>query len=162
MPNKITESITFKLGDELFSINVAQVREVLEVGQITKIPSTPEYMRGVCNVRGHAIPILDLRMRLGLPSQADTVVTRVIVMELDIEGESVVVGGVADSVHEVIEIEPASIHPAPTIAMRWRADFIEGMVGRGDEFIIMLNVNAVFSSEEIALVEEATERSSAA
>jgi purine-binding chemotaxis protein CheW len=142
----------------LFSINVAQVREVLEVGQITRIPSTPEYMRGVCNVRGHAIPILDLRMRLGLPPRPDTVVTRIIVMELNIEGEAVIVGGVADSVHEVIEIEPAMIHPAPTIAMRWRADFIEGMVARGEQFIIMLNVNAVFSTEEIALVEEATGR----
>jgi purine-binding chemotaxis protein CheW len=162
MPTKFTESITFKLGDELFAINVAQVREVLEVGQITKIPSTPEYMRGVCNVRGHAIPILDLRIRLGLAPQSDTLVTRIIVMELEIEGEPVIVGGVADSVHEVIDIEPGSIHPAPTIAMRWRADFIEGMVARGDEFIIMLNASAVFSSEEIALVEEVTARTSAA
>jgi len=157
MMQTTTEAITFKLGNELFSINVAQVREVLEVAQITRIPSTPDYMRGVCNVRGQAIPVLDLRLRLGLPQQPDTLETRIIVMELDVAGETVIVGGVADSVHEVISIEPDQVRPAPTIAMRWRAEFIEGMVGRGEDFIIMLNVNAVFSSNEIALVEEAAE-----
>ncbi len=162
MIQNTTEAITFKLGNELFSINVAQVREVLEVAQITKVPSTPGYMRGVCNVRGQAIPVLDLKLRLGLPPQADTLDTRIIVMEMEIGGEDVIVGGIADSVHEVIEIEPDQVRPAPTIAMRWRAEFIEGMVGRGEDFIIMLNVNAIFSSNELALIEEATELAPAA
>ena len=155
MSTAITETrqyMTFKLGDELFAIDVAQVREVLEVGQITKVPAAPDYMRGVVNVRGQAIPVVELRLRFGLPKGVDTVHTRIIVMELELDGEQVVLGGMADSVHEVIELEPGNINPPPRIAMRWRTDFIQGMGRRGDDFIIILDVNAVFSSDELALV----------
>ena len=151
----ITEThqyMTFKLGDELFAIDVAQVREVLEVPRITKVPAAPEYMRGVVNVRGKAIPVVDLRSRFGLPKADDMVNTRIIVMELDLDGESTVLGGIADSVHEVIELEPGNIDPPPRIAMRWRTDFIQGMGKRGDDFIILLDINAVFSSEDLAAV----------
>lgn len=153
----ITETrqyMTFKLGDELFAIDVAQVREVLEVSQITKVPTAPDYMRGVVNVRGQATPVVDLRLRFGLPKGTDTVHTRIIVMELELDGEATVLGGIADSVHEVIELEPANIDPAPRIAMRWRTEFIQGMGKRGEEFIIILDVNAVFSSETAVLMKE--------
>jgi purine-binding chemotaxis protein CheW len=153
----ITETrqyMTFKLGDELFAIDVAQVREVLEISQITKVPTAPSFMRGVVNVRGQATPVVDLRLRFGLPERADTVHTRIIVMELELDGEATVLGGVADSVHEVIELDPGNINPPPRIAMRWRTDFIQGMGKRGDDFIIILDVNAVFSSEELALVKD--------
>jgi purine-binding chemotaxis protein CheW len=150
--------ITFKLGDELFAINVAQVREVLEISQITRVPSAPEYMRGVVNVRGQATPVVDLRLRFGLAKSADTVHTRIIVMELELDGEAVVLGGIADSVHEVIEIEPGGIDPPPRIAMRWRSEFIQGMARRGDEFVIILDVDAVFSTEELALAAEAKDQ----
>lgn len=157
MANMITETrqyMTFKLGDELFAIDVAQVREVLEISQITKVPTAPSFMRGVVNVRGQATPVVDLRLRFGLPERADTVHTRIIVMELELDGEATVLGGVADSVHEVIELDPGNINPPPRIAMRWRTDFIQGMGKRGDDFIIILDVNAVFSSEELALVKD--------
>lgn len=151
----ITETsnyITFKLGGELFAIDVNQVREVLEISRITSVPTAPAYMRGVVNVRGKAIPVVDLRLRFGLPRTADTVNSRIVVLELDLEGQTVVLGGIADSVHEVIEIEPSSIDPPPQIAMRWRSEFIRGMGRRGEEFIIILDVNAVFSSDELATV----------
>jgi purine-binding chemotaxis protein CheW len=154
MNNETCQFMTFKLGDELFAINVSQVREVLEVQQITKVPTAPVYMRGVVNVRGQAIPVVDLRQRFGLPSVPDNINTRVIVMELNIDGETAVIGGLADSVHEVIELEEGNINPPPRIAMRWRTDFILGMGKRGEEFIIILNVNAVFSSEELIAVSE--------
>jgi len=157
----ITETrqyMTFKLGDELFAIDVAQVREVLEVSQITKVPTAPAYMRGVVNVRGKATPAVDLRLRFGLPEGADTVHTRIIVMELEVDGEAIVLGGIADSVHEVIELDPGNIDPPPRIAMRWRTEFIQGMGKRGDDFLIILDVNAVFSSEELALVKDAAPR----
>lgn len=153
----ITETcnyITFKLGHELFAIDVDHVREVLEISRITNVPTAPAYMRGVVNVRGKAIPVVDLRLRFGLPKETDTVNSRIVVLELDLEGETVVLGGIADSVHEVIEIEPANIDPPPQIAMRWRSEFIQGMARRADEFIIVLDVNAVFCSEELALVGE--------
>jgi len=153
----ITETrqyMTFKLGDELFAIDVAQVREVLEISQITRVPTAPVYLRGVVNVRGQATPVADLRQRFGLPQRADTVNTRIIVMELDLDGEATVLGGVADSVHDVIELEPGNINPPPRIAMRWRTDFIQGMGKRGDDFIIILDVNAIFSSEDVSLLKD--------
>jgi purine-binding chemotaxis protein CheW len=146
--------MTFRLGDELFAISVAQVREVLELSQITRVPTAPDYMRGVVNVRGKAIPVVDLRLRFGLPRGADSVNTRIIVMELDLDGEPVVIGGVADSVHEVIEFESGNVNPPPRIAMRWRTEFIQGMGRRGEDFIIILDLNAVFRSDELALAGE--------
>jgi purine-binding chemotaxis protein CheW len=153
----ITETcqyMTFKLGDELFAINVAQVREVLEIPQITKVPTAPPYMRGVVNVRGQSIPVVDLRLRFGLPKTTESVQTRIIVMELQLDGEIAVLGGMADSVHEVIELEPGNINPPPKIAMRWRTEFIQGLGKRGDDFIIILDFNSVFSSDELTLVRE--------
>lgn len=151
--------MTFKLGDELFAVDVARVREVLEVSQITKVPTAPAYLRGVVNVRGQSTPVVDLRLRFGLPRTTDNVHTRIIVMELELDGEATVLGGVADSVHEVIELDPASINAPPRIAMRWRTDFIQGMGKRGDDFIIILDVNAVFSSQELALVKDLSPQS---
>ena len=149
--NETAQYITFKLGDELFAINVAQVREVLELPQITKVPTAPDYMRGVVNVRGKAIPVVDLRLKFGLPSTPDTVHSRIVVLELELDGETTVVGGIADSVHEVIELEPGQINPPPRIAMRWRTELIQGMGKRGDEFIIILDINRVFASAGSAL-----------
>jgi len=151
---QIAQYITFRLGDELFAINVAKVREVLDLTLITKVPTAPAYMRGVVNVRGNAIPVVDLRHRFGLPAASETVNTRILVLELQIDGEPAVLGGIADSVHEVIELEPSQIAPPPTIAMRWRSEFIQGMGKRGDEFIILLDIAAVFASDAQALVAE--------
>jgi purine-binding chemotaxis protein CheW len=156
MISEISQYMTFKLGNELFAINVAQVREVLEVSSITRVPTAPDYMRGVVNVRGKAIPVVDLRLRFGLPRTAETLTSRIVVMELQLDGETTVLGGLADSVHEVIELDGSQINPPPSIAMRWRTEFILGMGRRGDDFIIILDVNAVFASEELALVDKAT------
>ena len=152
--SETAQYITFKLGDESFAINVAQVREVLELPQITKVPTAPDYMRGVVNVRGKAIPVVDLRLKFGLPSTPDTINSRIVVLELELDGETTVVGGIADSVHEVIELESGQINPPPRIAMRWRTELIRGMGRRGDEFIIILDINAVFSSSDLALAKD--------
>jgi purine-binding chemotaxis protein CheW len=108
-------------------------------------------------VRGQATPAVDLRLRFGLPAVADTVNSRIIVMELQLDGEATVLGGIADSVHEVIELDPGNINPPPRIAMRWRSEFIQGMGKRGDDFIIILDIAEVFCSEELALAGAATE-----
>jgi purine-binding chemotaxis protein CheW len=146
--------VTFQLGNEMFAIDVVQVREVLELAQITRVPTAPSYLRGVVNVRGRAIPVVDLRQKFGLPPVADTVDSRIVVMELTLGGEVTVVGGIADSVHEVIELEPAQINPPPRIASRWRTELIRGMGRRGDAFIIILDIDAVFSSDELAMLQD--------
>jgi purine-binding chemotaxis protein CheW len=153
MAEQISQYITFKLGNELFAINVERVREVLEVSAITRVPTAPDYMLGVVNVRGKAIPVVDLRKRFGLPSIQDTLSTRIIVMELMLDGEATVLGGMADSVHEVIELDASEINPPPRIAMRWRTEFIKGMGRRGEDFLIILDVNAVFAAEEVNLMQ---------
>jgi purine-binding chemotaxis protein CheW len=146
--------MTFKLGDELFAIPVAQVREVLELTAITAVPGAPAHMRGLVNVRGKAIPVVDLRLRFGLPAGPETVNTRIVVMELELEGEVVVVGGLADSVQEVIEVEPAQIQPPPKIGMRWKSEFIRGISRRADDFLIILEIQALFVGNEIMLAGE--------
>ena len=154
--------ITFRLGNELFAIDVASVREVLDLSPITHVPTAPPYMRGVINVRGSAIPVVDLRLKFGLPPTPETPNTRILVLELSIEGEQAVLGGVADSVHEVIELEPDQIAPPPTIAMRWRSEFIQGMAKRGDEFVILLDIAAVFACDARILVGEAEQEAAPA
>jgi len=159
----ITETaryLTFRLGDELFAINVFKAREVLDVTHITRVPTAPDYMRGVVNVRGSSIPVVDLRKRFQLPAVADTRHTRIIVMELELDDTSVTIGGLADSVHEVIELEPEEINDPPTIGLRWRTDLILGMGRRNDQFIIILDIEKILSEREaqsLAQVEEVLE-----
>jgi len=150
-PGSITSYITFKLGDELFAIDVARVREVLDLSEITRVPTAPPYMRGVVNVRGGAVPVVDLRLKFGLAPTADTVNTRIVVFELVIDGQLAVVGGLADSVHEVLELERSQIREPPRIAMRWRADMIEGLGKKGEQFIIVLDIARVFATDEAIL-----------
>ncbi|QTA81592.1 Chemotaxis protein [Desulfonema limicola] len=153
----ITETgqyLTFKLADEIFAINVIQVREVLDLSTITKVPGTPDFMRGVINVRGSVVPVMDLRLKFGLTKTENTLDTRIVVMELSLEGEITVLGTLADSVNEVIDLESSQIEPPPKIGLRWKTEFIKGIGKRNDMFIIILDIDRVFSSDEIALVEE--------
>jgi len=155
---KITETaryLTFRLGDEVFAINVFKAREVLDLSHITRVPTAPGYLRGVVNVRGNAIPVVDLRSKFGLPQMADTLHTRIIVMDLQMDGQTVVVGGLADAVHEVLELEPQDINDPPSLGMRWRTDLIIGLGRRDDNFIIILDIERVFSTEELSnLIQE--------
>jgi len=146
--------LTFKLADEVFSIDVSQVREVLDLTSITKVPKAPEFMRGVINVRGNVVPVVDMRVKFGMSRVEGTVNTRIIVMDLTLDEENVVLGAIADSVHEVLELDPGQIEPPPKIGNRWRTEFIKGIGKRDDEFIMILDVDRVFSSQEIAMVEE--------
>jgi purine-binding chemotaxis protein CheW len=150
--NQAAYYITFRLGDELFAIPVAQVREVLDMSVITRVPKAPNYMRGVVNVRGSAIPVVDLRLKFGLSAAADSVNTRIVVLELNLDGEAVVVGGIADSVHDVIELEPSLIEEPPRMAMRWRAELVLGMGRCGDEFVIILDIDRVFTLDDVAQI----------
>ena len=155
---KITETalyLTFRLGEEVFAIDVKQVREVLDLSPITKVPRAPEFMRGVINLRGSVVPVVDLKMKFGLPKTEGTVDTRIVVMEIGLDGEITVMGAMADSVHEVLELEPGQIQDPPKLGSRWRSDFIRGMGKRNDEFVIIIDIDQVFSSDELSFVQEA-------
>jgi len=152
--NETTLCLTFKLDDEIFSIDVTQVREVLYMSPITKVPRAPDYMRGVINVRGNVVPVVDMRIKFGMSEAQTTVNTRIVVMDLMLDGEEVVLGAIADSVHEVLELSPEQIEPPPKIGNRWRTEFIRGIGKKDDQFIMILDADRVFSSDELALVEE--------
>jgi len=154
----ITETrqyLTFKLGEEIFALDVAQVREVLDFTAITRVPRTPEYMRGVINLRGSVVPVVDMRLKFGMTRTERTVNTCIEVVEVTLDGEATVLGALVDSVQEVIELEPDQIEPAPRIGTRLRTDFIKGMGKRDNEFIIILDIDKVFSVEELSMMVQA-------
>jgi len=152
--SEVRPYLTFTLGDELFAVDVAKVREVLDYTSITKIPRTPEYMRGVINLRGSVVPVIDLRLKFGMSKTENKVNTCIIVLEIDLEGEIIVLGALADAVQEVFELEPDQIEPAPRFGTRFRAEFLRGMGKRDERFIMILDIDKVFSSDELALVQE--------
>ncbi len=161
MINEAKLYLTFQLEDEIFSIDVAQVREVLDMSTITKVPQAPDFMRGVINVRGSVVPVVDMRLKFGLPAVEQTFDTPIVVMELDMDGEITIFGALADSVKEVIELEPDQIEPPPRLGSRWRTEFIKGIGKRDDKFILILDVDRIFSSDELALVQASGEDPSA-
>ena len=151
----ITEAaqyLTFKLSGEIFAVEVAKVREILEYISITKVPRTPDYMRGVINVRGSVVPVLDLRLKFGMTRTERSLNTCIIVLEIDFEGETTILGALADSVQEVIELEPEQIEPAPKIGTQLNTEFIKGIGKRENDFIMILDIDKVFSAGELQAV----------
>ena len=144
--------LSFRLGDEFFAIRVERVFEILEVPRITKVPRTPTYMRGVINLRGNVLPVIDTAAKFGMPHVADTVDTCIMVLNIRMENEEVTLGAVVDSVQEVLEILPDQVQPAPSIGSKFKSEFIEGMVKIKEQFIMLLNLDRAFSTEEIITV----------
>ena len=145
---EITQYLTFKLEDELFALDIGKVREVLDFTSITKVPQTPDYMRGVINLRGSVVPVVDLRLKFGMGLAEKTVNTCVIIVEVDLEGEKVVMGAMADAVQEVLDLEPDQIEPPPRIGTKLNTDFIKGMGKHAEQFIMILDIDRVFSSAD--------------
>ena len=141
--------LTMTLGHEIFAIDIFSVREILDYTDITRIPQTPEFMRGVVNVRGNAVPVVDLRMKFGLGQVERTLNTRIVIVEIRRDDAVSVMGALADSVKEVLELETDRIDPPPRMGAAVRADFIRGIGKHADRFILVLDVDKVFSSDEI-------------
>jgi purine-binding chemotaxis protein CheW len=147
-----TQYLTFKLGEEIYALDIEKVREVLDFATITKVPRMPDFMSGVINLRGSVVPVVDLRRRFGMSRTEKTVNTCVIITEVAVDGITMVLGALADSVQEVIDMDPGSISPAPKIGTSLRTEFISGIGKREDHFIIILDIDRVFSSGELAAV----------
>lgn len=149
-----TQFLTFKLGDEVFALDISKVREVLDFTTVTKVPRTPEFMRGVINLRGSVVPVVDLRLKFGMTRTESSVNTCIIITEVTVDNDTTILGALADSVQEVLDLEPGSIAAAPKIGTKLKTEFIKGMGRRDDRFIIILDIDKVFSSEELAMVEQ--------
>jgi purine-binding chemotaxis protein CheW len=148
-----TQFLTFKLGDEVFALDISKVREVLDFTTVTKVPRTPEFMRGIINLRGSVVPVIDLRLKFGMTRTENSVNTCIIIAEVTVDGDTAVLGALADSVQEVLDLDAEHIAPPPKIGTKLRTEFIEGMGKRDDQFIIILDIDKVFSADELALVQ---------
>jgi purine-binding chemotaxis protein CheW len=135
-----TSFLSFKLADEHFAIEVNKIMEILEVPRITKVPQTPDFLKGVVNLRGGVLPVIDTRTKFGMVAVDFTVNTCILVLSIDINDESILVGALVDSVSEVFEMEEKHIQPSPTIGSKYRADFIKGMINEKDQFMMLLIV----------------------
>jgi purine-binding chemotaxis protein CheW len=149
-----TQYLTFVLDSEVFAVDVARVREILEYTTVTKVPKTRNYMRGVINLRGSVVPVVDMRVLFGLPEADTTVNTCIIVMEVAAEGSSLIMGALADSVREVMELDPGQIEPAPKVGSRVKTDFISGMGKQGNEFIMILDIDRMLPDEATSSLAE--------
>jgi purine-binding chemotaxis protein CheW len=152
----ITEAnqyLTFKLSEEVYALDIGKVREVLDFTSVTKVPRTPEFMRGVINLRGSVVPVVDLRLKFGMTRTENSVNTCIIITEVTVDGDTTVLGALADSVQEVLDLEPGSIAPAPRIGTKLRTEFIKGMGKRDENFIIILDVDKVFSVDELSVLQ---------
>ena len=144
-----TQFLTFTLAEEVFAVDIGRVKEVLEYTTMTKVPRTPASMCGVINLRGSVVPVMDMRLKFGMSKSERTVNTCIIIIEVTVDDSKTVLGAMADSVKEVMNLEPDQIDPPPKIGTKLRTDFIRGMGKQGDHFIIILDTDKVFSAEEL-------------
>ncbi|MDF1632889.1 chemotaxis protein CheW [Mycoplana sp. MJR14] len=147
--------VTFALGDEVFAVPVTVVREILDHEEAFKIPHGPDYLLGLRDVRGQGVPVIDLRLRLGMSATARTPHTRVLVLDIPIGERTLTLGLVADKVFEVTPFRRDAIDNAPDIGVRWRSDYIEGVVRREGDFVVIINLARLFSDGGAAIASAA-------
>jgi purine-binding chemotaxis protein CheW len=149
--------LTFTLDSESFALDIVKVREVLDFTKITRVPRTPEFMKGVINLRGSVVPVIDMRLKFGMEAKEETIDTCIVIVEVEIEGDPLIIGAIADSVQEVMELGPQQIEPPPKLGTRLKTDFIQGMGKLNDKFLIILDISKVFSADELNIVSEYNE-----
>lgn len=142
--------LTFMLGGETFAIGILRIKEIIEYGQLTEVPRMPDFIRGVINLRGAVVPVIDLSARFGKQPTSVSRRTCIVIIEVEHEGEQQVVGVMVDAVNEVLDILPDQVEPAPTFGANIRSDFIQGMGKVENKFVIILNVNHVLSLAEMS------------
>lgn len=139
------EVLTLGLQGEIFAIEAGIVREILDHVAITEVPNARPHVGGLINVRGKVVPLADLRVMFGMERQESTVDTRIVVIEIDLGGESTIIGLLADKVYEVTELAAASLTETPRIGMRWRPEFIRCLGKQANEFIVVPDLVSIFS-----------------
>lgn len=147
--DNIIQILTFRIGKELFALDVSCVREVLDIVDIRRVPKAPEFMRGIINVRGNIVPVIDMGYKLGMQKAESNVDSRIIVIDFNTETNMIVVGALADSVHEVIDLDLSQTQPPPEINSRWESGYIKGIAKYNNEFIMLLDIDSIFSEAEL-------------
>lgn len=152
----VRQFVSFDLDEETFALDVARVREILDWTGVTRVPRMPAFMRGVMNVRGAVIPVVDLRVKFGMDPVEPTVDTCVVVAEVEVDGEPTVVGALVDKVREVFEVSDEALEPPPRMGAKLEAEFIEALVRYEDSVLIVLDIDHVLSADEIIAVRKAS------
>ncbi len=145
----LDQFLTFFLGDEEYAISVLKVTEIIEAGALTRVPGAPSWIRGVTNLRGSVVPVVDLAVKFGLAPAVVTRRTCIVVVEIAAEDERLLLGVMCDAVHQVLDIPAGEIQPPPSFGPRVRVDCILGM-GRGAEkFVVILDIDRILSANEL-------------
>ena len=144
------EVLTFDINGETFALEAVIVQEILDLLPETAVPGSQPFVASVINFRGKVIPLADLRLAFGMEAAEATIDSRIIVIEIDLQGEQTLVGLRTDKVNEVTTLAKSASEAPPSVGMRWRADYINCLVKRGGEFIILPNLQAIFSSRRDA------------
>ncbi|MFW0884853.1 chemotaxis protein CheW [Candidatus Acidulodesulfobacterium sp. H_13] len=145
---------TFKLDDGIYGIDILLVREILDYKKITKVPQSLDFMLGVINLRGNVVPVIDLKLKLDIGKTDITIDTCIVIAEVVMKGEPTVIGALADSVYEVMDIESSNVEEAPKIGLNINNKFIRGMAKKDNDFVIILDVEKVFSDEELKVIND--------
>lgn len=146
--------LSFQLGDEIFALHVSKVHKILEMIPVTEVPHTPDYMTGVINLRGKVLPVINTRVKFGMPSVETTKKTCLLVTEANIDQEQVMVCLLVDSVQAVLKLEDEEILPPPGIGSKYKSDFMLGMARINDKFIMVLDIDKIMSSDELLNLKE--------
>lgn len=146
-PATETSVLTIGLGGEVFALPAALVREILDVAPVTPVPTAPAFVRGLINVRGRVVPLVDLHRRFGMPVSAETIDSRFVVLEVRLDGEKSAVGIIADQVFEVTVLDGCPSADVPQIGTRWRPEFVQAIGRRRGGFVMVLDIDRVFAAD---------------
>lgn len=149
---EIPQYLSFFVAGEEYGVGILKVREILEFDTITRVPGTPPHVRGVLNLRGSVVPVIDLAVKLGLPETQVTRRTCVVIVEVLLEGEPTVMGLMADAVSQVIELSPDQVEPPPPFGTGIRVEFLQGMGRAGKKFVLLLDIERVLTTNELLAV----------
>lgn len=157
--DQIRQYLTFRAGNKSLAISILDVKEIIEINTITDVPMTPEYIRGVINLRGNVVPVIDLSARLGRQSSEITKRSCIVLVQVEYNDDTQLLGMLVDGVDEILEIPEANILPPPDFGADIRTDFIQSMGRVDDEFIILLNINRVLSIKELSQLKQVADNS---
>jgi purine-binding chemotaxis protein CheW len=160
-----TQFVTLGIDREVFAVPVDTVLEILDMRELFHMPEAPPHLAGLIDVRGRSVPVIDLRVKLGLPAASVTEGTRIMVLEVPIAGRQLVLGLIADRVYEVASLDGGRLEPPPEIGTKWHSEYFSGVGRRGEHFVVVFNLGQLFASDEhmvIRTTADAPERSAAA
>lgn len=153
----MAQYVTLRVASELLAVPVERVREILAVQTISRLPHAPSHLLGMIDVRGQAVPVVDLRLKLGFEQAADTENTRIIVLDVVVDQRKLVFGLKTDRVIEVTILDGGDLEPPPEIGVKWQSGLIAGIGRRHGAFVTVLDLDRLFASDEIALLPSSPE-----